>query len=103
MYQVKAIPELRKVLVTCASGYVGSRLVTTLLNQGADVRVLVRDPAKIVGQPWYSQVEVAVGSATEYESIRAALSGVHTSFYLLHSIGAGPRFDEVEQLSLIHI
>jgi len=97
VYQVKGIPEVRKVLVTGASGYVGSRLVTTLLNQGAAVRVLVRDPAKIVGQPWYSQVEVAVGSATEYESIRAALSGIHTAFYLLHSIGAGPRFDEVEQ------
>ncbi len=97
MYQVMGIPEVRKVLVTGASGYVGSRLVTTLLNQGASVRVLVRDGAKIVGQPWYSKVEVAVGSATEYESIRAALTGIHTAFYLLHSIGAGPRFDEVEQ------
>ena len=97
MYQVKGIPEVRKVLVTGASGYVGSRLVTTLLNQGASVRVLVRERAKIVGQPWYSKVEVAVGSATEYESIRAALTGIHTAFYLLHSIGAGPRFDEVEQ------
>ena len=97
MYQVTEIPEVRKVLVTGASGYVGSRLVTTLLNQGASVRVLVRDPAKIVGQPWYSKVEVAVGSATEYESIRTALTGIHTAFYLLHSIGAGPRFDEVEQ------
>ena len=95
--QVSATPEIRKVLVTGASGYVGSRLVTALLNQGVVVRVLVRDSAKIVGQPWYSQVEVAVGNATNYEEIRAALEGVHTAFYLLHSIGAGPRFDEVEE------
>ena len=90
-------PETRRVLVTGASGYVGSRLVTTLLSQGFIVRVLVRDPAKIVGQSWYSNVEVAVGSATEYSEIYPALADVHTAFYLLHSIGAGPRFDEVEQ------
>lgn len=86
-----------RILVTGASGYVGSRLVTTLLHEGALVRVLVRDPAKIVGQPWYSKVEVSVGSATNYSEIRAALEGVSTAFYLLHSIGAGTRFDEVEQ------
>lgn len=90
-------PELRRVLVTGASGYVGSRLVTTLLNQGVTVRVLVRDAAKIVGQPWYSSVEVAVGNATAYSEVYKALVGVHTAFYLLHSIGAGPRFDEVEK------
>jgi uncharacterized protein YbjT (DUF2867 family) len=92
-----ATPEVRRVLVTGASGYVGSRLVTSLLSQGVLVRVLVRDAAKIVGQPWYSKVEVAVGSATEYPQILMALEDVHTAFYLLHSIGAGPRFDEVEQ------
>ena len=93
---MSATPELRKVLVTGASGYVGSRLVTALLSHGIDVRVLVRDPAKIVGQPWYEKVEVAVGSATDHAQIFHALTGVHTTFYLLHSIGAGPRFDEVE-------
>ena len=94
---MSATPALRKVLVTGASGYVGSRLVTALLSHGIAVRVLVRDPAKIVGQPWHEKVEVAVGSATDHTQILQALTGVHTAFYLLHSIGAGPRFDEVER------
>ena len=95
--QVKATSENRRVLVTGASGYVGSRLVTSLLEQGSQVRVLVRDRSKIVGLPWYSQVEVSVGSATKMDEISSALVGVHTAFYLLHSIGAGGRFDQVEE------
>ena len=34
-----------KVLVTGASGFIGGRLVERLVRQGADVRVLVRNPA----------------------------------------------------------
>jgi uncharacterized protein YbjT (DUF2867 family) len=94
---MSANPEQRLVLVTGASGYVGSRLVTALLERGVRVRVLVRDSSKIVGLPWYSQVEVAVGSATVQSEILEALKGVHTAYYLLHSIGAGGRFDQVEE------
>lgn len=94
---MSATPEVRRVLVTGASGYVGSRLVTILLDHNVLIRVFVRDSAKIVGQPWYPKVDVAVGSATEYAAVLQALEGVHTAFYLLHSIGAGPRFDEVEK------
>jgi len=94
---MNATPPIRRVLVTGASGYVGSRLVTALLKQGMLVRVLVRDPAKVVGQPWFSKVEVSIGNATNDSEIRSALEGVHTAFYLLHSIGAGSRFDQLEQ------
>jgi uncharacterized protein YbjT (DUF2867 family) len=95
---VSVAPEIRKVLVSGASGYVGSRLVTALLQQGVSVRVLVRDPSKIVGLPWYSQVEIAVGSATEPLEISKALEGIHTAYYLLHSIGASTRFDQIEEV-----
>jgi uncharacterized protein YbjT (DUF2867 family) len=45
-------------LVTGASGYVGGRLVPTLLENGYQVRVLVRDKYKVIGQPWASKVEI---------------------------------------------
>ena len=43
-----------KVLVTGATGYVGGRLVPRLLEKGHEVRIMVRDPARVGGRPWSS-------------------------------------------------
>jgi len=88
-------PE-RKILVTGASGYVGGRLVRHLLSQNFKVRVLVRDKNKITGQPWFTHVETSVGNANDLQAVKTALEGVHTAFYLLHSINLGSNFDELE-------
>lgn len=87
----------RQVLVTGATGYVGGRLVESLLNSDLPVRVFIRDKSKIKDQPWAQQVDIAVGNANDFESLRTALTGVHTAFYLLHSLNMGKKFDEVEQ------
>jgi len=86
----------RKILVTGASGYVGGRLVRQLLTGDFQVRVMVREKRKISGQPWIDQVEVAVANANDYASTEKALEGIHTAFYLLHSINMGTNFDELE-------
>ena len=86
----------RLILVTGASGYVGGRLVTSLLADKAKVRVFVRDANKAQSHTWANEVEIAVGNATDYQSTVKALTGVHTAFYLLHSINLGPNFDQIE-------
>jgi len=86
----------RLYLVTGASGYVGGRLVRDLVTEGKKVRLFVRDPKKILDQPWATSVEVVKGTATSREDLDRALVGVHTAYYLLHSINVATDFEDVE-------
>jgi uncharacterized protein YbjT (DUF2867 family) len=82
--------------VTGASGYVGGRLVRSLLSDGKRVRVLVRDAKKIQGQSWSSEVEIIDGNASNPADLDRALAGVHTAYYLLHSINVATDFGDIE-------
>jgi len=89
-------PVDKLVLVTGATGYIGGRLVPSLLDKGYRVRVLVRDPSRIKDKVWAGQVEVAVGDATNPDAVQKALSGVHVAYYLLHSLSPDPSFESEE-------
>jgi len=86
-----------RVLVTGATGYIGGRLAPTLLELGHDVRVLVRNPAKLQDVEWRGRVGVVIGDADDEDAVHAAMQDVHTAFYLLHSIGTGHDFDDIEE------
>jgi uncharacterized protein YbjT (DUF2867 family) len=74
-----------KILVTGASGYIGGRLVPVLVKRGYSVRVMVRGPSPEYAERWPA-CEVVVGDALEADSLREALQGVHTAYYLIHSM-----------------
>ncbi|HEU0149348.1 MAG TPA: NmrA/HSCARG family protein [Bradyrhizobium sp.] len=67
------------ILVTGATGAIGRRVVEQLVKRGADVRALVRDPAKA---DFPADVAVAQGELLDVDALRNAFSGVSTLFLL---------------------
>ena len=82
-----------RVLVTGATGYVGGRLVPRLLAAGHQVRVLVRDPARLSGRAWSGQVEQVRGDVLDEASLGPALEGMEAAYYLVHSMDGKPDFE----------
>ena len=70
-----------KILVTGATGNVGSLLVPSLTGLGADVRVLVRDESKAQGLIDLG-VETVVGDLDKPDSLDAAFRGVDKVFLI---------------------
>jgi uncharacterized protein YbjT (DUF2867 family) len=67
------------ILVTGATGTIGSLIVQRLADAGASVTALVRQPGK---RSFPAGVTEVVGDLTDVPSMRAALSSVRTLFLL---------------------
>lgn len=67
------------ILVTGATGNIGGQVIQHLVNSGADVRALVRDPSKA---NFPAGVAVAKGDLLNVDSLRNAFDGVSTLFLL---------------------
>ncbi|WP_175922757.1 SDR family oxidoreductase [Burkholderia latens] len=77
------------ILVTGATGRVGRHVVHQLVERGADVRVLVRDPSKA---DFPAAVAVVQGDMLDLDALRTAFTGVRTLF-LLNGV-AGDEFTQ---------
>jgi len=84
------------ILVTGATGYVGSQLLKALLRAGHPVRCLVRRP-EALGEDVRGRGEVARGDALDPASLRAALEGAGTAYYLIHSMAGAGSFEEKDR------
>ncbi len=83
-----------RLLVTGATGYIGGRLVTRLLDEGHTVRVLVRDAQRLRGRSWSDRVEIVKGDIFDIATLAPALTGTDVTYYLVHSIAGSDNFEQ---------
>lgn len=87
------------VLVTGATGFLGSRVTPLLLERGVPVRVLTRSAAP--DPPLPPEIEVVPGDLESSEALAAALSGVRQVFHLAGRVSRDP--EDAEALRRVHV
>jgi uncharacterized protein YbjT (DUF2867 family) len=85
-----------KILLTGATGYIGGRLLKRLEADQQSVRCIVRRPEFLRSRVG-AGVEVVAGDLLDIESLKKALTGVHTTYYLVHSMGTAHGFEETDR------
>ena len=77
-----------RALVTGATGFVGGRLARRLLDEGHEVRCLVRDSAR-AAELEGAGCELHEGDVLDAGSLEGVGEGVDVAYYLIHSMGRG--------------
>ena len=85
----------RTILLTGASGYVGSRFLRVLEEGGCEVRCLAREPERVT--PRRVTTEIVAGDCLNEASLVAAMDGSDQAYYLVHSMASGPGFAALDR------
>lgn len=84
------------ILLTGATGYIGGRMLGFLEQTEHRLRCLARRPEFL--QPRVGgDTEVVAGDVLERDSLHDAMQGVHTAYYLVHSMGSSGDFEEQDR------
>jgi NAD+-dependent farnesol dehydrogenase len=81
-----------KVFVTGGTGYLGGRLLESLISDGCQVRALLRKPSSLDPHP---QVEIVTGDLSDSRRLAAQMQGCDTVFHTAALVASWTR-DESE-------
>lgn len=84
------------ILLTGATGYVGSRLLSALLARGEAVRCLSRHPESL---PEAVRASAVRGDIRDEAALRDAMRGIRTAYYLVHAMTGEVDFAEADRRS----
>src|SRR4051794_4842581 len=90
---------MRRVAIAGATGYVGGRLLTRLVDDGNfEIHAIARTPGKLDSHAASSEGRLTVhqGDVQDSASLAPALEGVEDAYYLVHSLGSGSDFGETD-------
>jgi uncharacterized protein YbjT (DUF2867 family) len=90
------VDRQRLILLTGATGYVGGRLLRALEKEGYRIRCLARRP-EFLRPKVVESTQVVKGDVLDQPSLLAAMKGVDTAYYLVHSMGSSGAFDEEDR------
>ena len=96
MAGIHRIDEHPRILLTGATGYIGRRLLRVLETDGHHVRCLARRP-EYLRQRVSGATEVVRGDLLDPDSLRSAMAGIDTAYYLVHSLGSAGDFADEER------
>jgi uncharacterized protein YbjT (DUF2867 family) len=85
------------VLLTGGTGYIGGRLLPLLEQRDLQLRCLCRQPERLKWRTTRPTTEVVAGDVLNAESLTAAMQGVHTAYYLVHSLGTQQDFEKEDR------
>ena len=94
-----------RILVTGATGYVGSRLITELLSDGHHVVATSRNVERLADFGWWDQVAAVAMDAHDPASAQAAFAGagpIDVVYYLVHGIGQ-PDFRDADNAAAANV
>lgn len=84
-----------RILVTGATGYIGSQLIERLSLMPFHIRCIARNPDRIKDSK-NTSTEVRWGDLLSYDSLRESFKGIDVAFYLVHSMNAKNDFERLE-------
>lgn len=84
------------ILLTGGTGYIGGRLLPLLEQRGLRVRCLCRNKGRLQSRA-ASTTEVVEGDVLAPDSLPIAMEGVHTAYYLVHSLGTTRDFEQEDR------
>ena len=94
---------MNKVLLTGATGYIGKRLLPSLVERGYSVICCVRDKNKFhVVDFIKDRIQVIELDLNQKESLNNIPQDIDFAYYLVHSMSASKNYTELEQQSAIN-
>jgi len=86
-----------RVLILGGTGFIGKRLVAELTGRNIKLRLLVRNPSKVPDAILKNKnIEIVQGDIVSGDGLKEAVSGIHTAYYLVHSMGGKSMFKNTE-------